>query len=118
MFLQSQRAGHAGIATYTLTVRTGEYADASNIVITDHLPNGLCPLSTTQNYAPGAPAGCAPGPTFAPTGASYSNVVANADGSFDLTFTPTVVPEPSTMALFGAAGVLGLAFRRYFGRKS
>lgn len=36
----------------------------------------------------------------------------------DLNFTPAVVPEPSTLALFGAAGVLGLAFRRYFGRNS
>lgn len=36
----------------------------------------------------------------------------------ELTFTPAVVPEPSTMALFGAAGVLGLAFRRHLGRKS
>ncbi len=33
-----------GVQGYTLTIDTSEYADASDIVVTDHLPNGMCPL--------------------------------------------------------------------------
>lgn len=77
-----------GIATYTLRIALSEYVDATNIVVRDHLPDGLCPLDDTTNHTPGAPAECAPAAGFAPTGASLADVVANPDGSFDLTFTP------------------------------
>ncbi len=88
-----------GVATYTLTVRSSEYADASGIVITDHLPNGLCPLDTTENYAPGSPAPCGPGAGFGQTGATFSNVVANADGTFDITFTPVADAHDGTVTV-------------------
>lgn len=77
-----------GVAAYTLTVNISEYADADGIVITDLLPDGLCPLSTTTNYAPGAPAECGPGGAFTVDGASYAGVVANPDGTYEITFTP------------------------------
>lgn len=46
-----QKFEAGGIAAYTLTVRTGEYADASDIVITDVIPDGYArwtPSPTTR----------------------------------------------------------------------
>lgn len=77
-----------GVARYTLTINLSEYADASGIVVKDLLADGMCPLSTTTNFAPGGPAECAPGAGFPVTGANYANVIANANGTFDITFTP------------------------------
>ena len=77
-----------GIATYTMVVHTGEYREASNIVLVDHLPDGLCPLSTTTNYTAGSPAECGPTAGVDPTGVSYSSVVQQGDGSFIIAFTP------------------------------
>lgn len=85
-----------GVATYTLTLRTGEYVDATNIVLTDVLPDGLCPLSTTTNYAPGAPAECGPVPGSNPTGASYDTVTVNDDGSYRIVFTPVPAAHNTT----------------------
>lgn len=80
------------VVTYTLTVRGSEYVDATNVVVTDHLPNGLCPLSSTTAYDASTGCGAAAGQDPAGTaGASYSNVVANPDGTFDLTFTPVAL---------------------------
>ncbi len=88
-----------GVATYTLLVNLSEYVDASGIVMTDHLPDGLCPLSTTTNYAPGNPAECAPGAGFGTTGATFAGVVAKADGSYDITFTPTSGTRGGTVTI-------------------
>ena len=38
------------IATYTLEVDTSEYASAQDITITDHLPNGVCPLVSQTDW--------------------------------------------------------------------
>lgn len=77
-----------GIATYTLTLQVSQYTDATDIVIMDRIPSGMCPLSSTQNYAPDAAADCNPDASFAVTGATLSSVVANTDGSYDVTFAP------------------------------
>ena len=77
-----------GVQRYTLTIDTSEYADASDIVVTDHLPNGLCPLDDVQNHVTGTPPDCDPAAAFAPQNASITGVVQNADGSFDVTFSP------------------------------
>jgi uncharacterized repeat protein (TIGR01451 family)/fimbrial isopeptide formation D2 family protein len=76
------------IATYTLRLQTGEYRQAAGIVITDHVPNGVCPLSPTTNFATGSPSECDPGAGFAPTGATIASATQLADGSFDLVFAP------------------------------
>ncbi len=77
-----------GVATYTLRLETSEYRRAADIRITDHVPNGVCPLSPTTNFATGAPADCAPAASFAPTGATLASATQNADGTFDLVFVP------------------------------
>ncbi len=103
-----------GIATFTLTVRAGEYASGSAITITDVLPDGLCPLSDTINYAPGAPAECAAVAGSNPIGAAYQSVTANANGTFTIVFTPVAVPADGQLsvvfrarmrAAYGGAGV-------------
>lgn len=76
------------VATYTLQLQTGEYRQAADIVITDHVPNGVCPLSPTTNFATGSPSECGPGAGFAPTGATIASATQLADGSFDLVFAP------------------------------
>lgn len=78
------------VATYTLTIDAGEYEDASNLQITDVLPNGVCPLDDVANYAPSTPdnSDCAPAPPFAPTDA-YQSVTEQAGvGTFTVDFVP------------------------------
>mgnify|MGYP001428499946 CR=1 FL=1 len=104
-----------GIATYTLTLRTGEYRQATGTVLTDSLPNGLCPLSSTTNFtATGAQpvsAECAPvadsDPTIvlapgggAPSPWGFTTVVPQADGTFDITFdTVPTIPANSVVTV-------------------
>lgn len=76
------------VATYTLQLQTSEYRQAAGIVITDHVPNGVCPLSPTTNFANGTPSECDPAAGFAPTGATIASATQLADGSFDLVFDP------------------------------
>ncbi|CAM3545434.1 hypothetical protein [Nocardioides zeicaulis] len=77
-----------GTATWTLRVSTGEYATASSVVLTDVLPDGLCPLSSTTNFSLDGGADCAPVPGSDPTGAAYDSVDARADGTYAIVFTP------------------------------
>ncbi len=86
-----------GDIRYTLLVETSEYADADAIVLTDRLPNGICPLSDDANYATGAPADCDPAPQYAPSNATIDSVVQNPDGSFDLTFEPLTLAANGTL---------------------
>ncbi len=88
-----------GEVRYTLTVDSSEYADGTDLVLVDHLPNGLCPLSATTNYVTGAPADCDPDPGFAPTNATITGVVQNADGSFDVTFSPLTIAANGTVSV-------------------
>jgi large repetitive protein len=86
-----------GIATYTLRLRVSEYVDVTNAVITDTLPNGLCPLSSSTNHTTGPNASeCGPLPGADPTGASYDQVTQNPDGTFTVRFTGLDVDADGT----------------------
>ncbi len=75
------------LATYTLTIDTSEYTDASDLVITDLMPDGICPMGTSDPaYVPSAE--CDPTQGANPTNARITRVIANADGTFTLTITP------------------------------
>lgn len=81
VFTQGQQA------TYTLTVNTGEYADADKLVITDVMPNGLCPLGTSDpDYH--AITGCDPTKAAEPSNATITKVARNDDGGYTLTIVP------------------------------
>lgn len=77
------------LVTFTLLVRTSEYRSSHGIVVTDHLPNGMCPVDAVSNYSAytgsvaGADPACAPVAGADPSQA-YSHVVQRADGTFDI----------------------------------
>jgi large repetitive protein len=79
------------IATYTLQIDASEYVNADHIVVTDTLPNGICPLDATTNYVTGSPPDCdptGPGPSV-----PYNSVTQNSDGTFTVVFDPIDVPH-------------------------
>ena len=80
-----------GIATFTLTVRVSEYVNGSAITLTDTLPDGMCPLSSSVNYSTGSVSDCAPVAGSNPTGASYSSITQQPDGTFAITFNDLTV---------------------------
>lgn len=75
-------------AAFTLNIRTSEYVTSDEIVLTDTLPDGLCPLvpagvPTSGNWPQDCPA---PG-SGTVTGGTMTSATANANGTFTLTFT-------------------------------
>ncbi|MTV27381.1 isopeptide-forming domain-containing fimbrial protein [Nitriliruptoraceae bacterium ZYF776] len=90
----------ADTAIYSLLVRTSEYTSSDGIVLTDTIPNGLCPLLPTGTPTTGdaLPAECdltdaAP----AVTGATVTSVGYDAaTGEFTLVLEPTGQPVPAS----------------------
>jgi uncharacterized repeat protein (TIGR01451 family)/fimbrial isopeptide formation D2 family protein len=74
------------LATYTLSIDTSEYVDLSDLVVTDRIPDGLCPIDDATNWT--SLAECAGRAGHGPTNATITGVTENADGSFSVTFTP------------------------------
>lgn len=87
--------------TYTLTVVSGEYTDATDVVLTDQMQDGLCPLDDTTNHVPGpgADPACDPVAGRAPTGADYASVVDGGGDGFTVVFTPVAVPRNGTASV-------------------
>lgn len=82
------------IFTYNMMVRTGEYASASSVVVSDTLPDGICPIVPAGTTIIGSlPADCniAGGSV---TGATIVSVTVNGDGSYTTVFDII----PSTLA--------------------
>ena len=88
-----------GDTEWELRFRTGEYRYSDNIVVTDTLPSGYCPLGpvnyTTQNDASDSECD----PTGANPSAPYKSVTENADGTF------TIVWDKANLAKFGHTNV-------------
>ncbi len=76
------------LATYTLSIDTSEYANLSDLLITDTIPNGLCPIDDSKNWT--SLAECAGRAGHGPTNATITDVAPNPDGSFTVTFLPDV----------------------------
>lgn len=76
-----------GTAAFTLQVRVGQYVNASDLVITDVLPDGTCPFYEASTVRTGVtwPAECE-GRVGAVQGGTMTSAVAHADGTFTLTF--------------------------------
>lgn len=90
------------VATYTLTVETSEYDDATDIAIVDQLPDGLCPLSSATDYSDGADPVCAVGAD--PVGADYGAVTEDG-GAFTVPFTSIELAHNGTAVIVYQAGM-------------
>lgn len=78
------------VVTNTLTIETSEYRDSSSLIVTDTLPNGMCPLGNLATGGPADPT-CSPSganPTIdigaGPVAAPYTSATENADGTWTL----------------------------------
>ncbi|MFS0911079.1 hypothetical protein AB3M89_04760 [Microbacterium sp. 179-I 3D2 NHS] len=76
------------IVDFTLHVRTSQYVTSDEIVLTDVIPDGLCPVVPAGVPTSGTwPADCpAPGGGTV-TGGTMTAATANGDGTFTVTFT-------------------------------
>ncbi|WP_369140418.1 isopeptide-forming domain-containing fimbrial protein [Modestobacter versicolor] len=93
-----------GIATFTVAVRVGEYRQAADVVLSDVLPNGYCPVAPAGRYPEQtgecAASGDGPAATLDDgsqvTGFDYAGITYEpADGTYDLVFTtlPPLAPD-------------------------
>jgi uncharacterized repeat protein (TIGR01451 family)/fimbrial isopeptide formation D2 family protein len=84
-----------GLTTWTLTFETSEYRSVRDATVTDTVPNGLCPIGAanyTRNPTRDDLDECDPIGGELPT-APYKSVTENADGTFTVTWDPSVFPE-------------------------
>lgn len=89
-----------GIATFTMTVDTSEYVRADSIVVTDVLPDGYCPLSPGDNFAPGAPSECNFAGGMSAPDPSFDSVSYDApSGEYTITFDPFDLTDNDTRAV-------------------
>ncbi len=89
------------VVTTTLTVQTGEYRDTTDLVVTDTLPDGLCPLAVTP-LSGDADCGSGADPTIdlgsGPVAAPYASATENADGTWTLVWDDSTVPGLASLA--------------------
>jgi uncharacterized repeat protein (TIGR01451 family)/fimbrial isopeptide formation D2 family protein len=78
------------INTWELRFRTGEYRYSDDIVVTDTLPSGLCPLGPVNYTTGNSPSDSECAPTGDNPSAPYKSVTENADGTFTIVWDKTV----------------------------
>ncbi|HYN30910.1 MAG TPA: hypothetical protein VES95_13735 [Dermatophilaceae bacterium] len=100
------RAG--AVVRYTVTVDTSEYVSASGVVVTDTIPNGVCPLGPPgTNYTQtGLPACAGLGDGSTTPSSAFDSVTQNADGTFTVVFAPQTAGRDGTITYSYAARML------------
>ena len=97
-----------GVATYTLEMRGSEYVTSSDVVITDVLPNGICPLANENDFVTGGtvgglglPADCRRDVATGgrPPSTKYATYVTDPDGTSTITFAPVSVARNGTTTI-------------------
>ncbi len=83
-----------GVNFWDITVRTSEYRSAENLVVTDTVPDGLCPLSLSSNFTQTPQdasdlADCFTGPD---PNVPYSTVQENTSGTYSVVWNSSTVP--------------------------
>ncbi len=91
--------GQGAITTWSLRFRTGEYRYADNIVVTDTLPSGLCPLGPVNYTTGNDPSDAECDPTGDNPSALYTSATENADGTF------TIIWNSTSLATLGHTNV-------------
>ncbi len=87
------------LATYTLELQGSEYTTGADIVITDVLPDGVCPVGGPGiNYA-GTDPECVGTGSSAPSVPFANPPVANGDGTWTLTFDPVALPQNGALTI-------------------
>jgi uncharacterized repeat protein (TIGR01451 family)/fimbrial isopeptide formation D2 family protein len=87
------------LTTWTLQLQTSEYRRTDDLVITDELPNGLCPLGPSNEESTsgdGRQSEC--DPTGAAPSAPYTAVTEQSDGTFDITWDKSTYPDLARVA--------------------
>ncbi len=98
-----------GVVTYSLRIRTSEYANSAGVAILDTLPNGVCPLPAVNgdNFTTAPNSDCVGSTAYAPTvsvspvpaggqpSIAYGTVTQNADGTFSVAFSPLAISADS-----------------------
>jgi uncharacterized repeat protein (TIGR01451 family)/fimbrial isopeptide formation D2 family protein len=87
------------ITEWQLRIRTGEYRFAENVVITDTLPSGLCPLGPVNYTTQNDPSDAECDPTGDNPSAAYTSAIENANGTFTITW------DSSSLGALGQTGV-------------
>ena len=105
----SPNAFRAGsIARYTLVIDASEYTSASDVLVTDAVPSGLCPLGGAgTNYAPGSPPECDGAAGTTPS-VPFDTVTSNPDGGFTVQFDPVTVAADGSLTITYAARMLAV----------
>ena len=91
--------GQGNISEWNLHFRTSEYRYSEDIVVTDTLPSGLCPLGPTNYTTQNDPSDAECDPTGDNPSAPYTSVTENADGTF------TIVWDSTALASLGLTGI-------------
>ena len=84
------------ISTWSLQIDTSEYRYVDDIRVTDALPDGLCPLDTT-NLEGGGDQQAECDPTGDLPSAAYTSVNEAVDGSWSIAWDETTVPQLARM---------------------
>ncbi len=88
---------NGGVHTYTLNYETSEYRYSTGVVVTDNLPNGMCPLGSVNYDTRGDPA-CAPQVGQDPS-VPYTSVAETAGGGFTITWALGTLPTGTRAAI-------------------
>ncbi|MBO9534891.1 MAG: DUF11 domain-containing protein [Solirubrobacteraceae bacterium] len=85
--------------TWTLTALTSEYRSAADVVVTDTVPDGLCPLDGAANLTqtPNDPSDAECAPATAPSD-PYTSAAEQSNGTFLLRWDKTTVPALTELA--------------------
>ena len=85
--------GQGDVSEWELRFRTGEYRYSDDIVVTDTLPSGLCPLGS-DNYTTGNdPSDAECDPNGDKPSVPYSSVTENSDGTFTIVWDKSVLDK-------------------------
>jgi len=89
----STELGQGDITTWELRFRTGEYRYSDDIVVTDTLPSGLCPLGPVNYTTQNDPSDAECDPTGDNPSVPYKTVAENANGTFTIIWDKTVLAK-------------------------